>query len=91
MHALCRWSIRHVWLRGFARLFGFIRLFRLLARVIIRNSVHQRLVGFTAVGAVLLNAGFRLKLLEGILCLTAEISVHAVFGQGIAQLQQEFL
>ena len=84
-HALCRRSIR------LARLFGLIRLFRLLARIVIRNDVHHCLMRVAAVDTVLFDTCLRLKLLEGSLCLIAEFPVSTVFGQSIAQLQQEFL
>ena len=57
----------------------------------IRNRVHQRLMGIAAVHAVLRKPGSGLKPLNGSLRLAAEVTVRTIPGQAVPQLEQEFL
>lgn len=72
----------------FRRLVGFGRF---LSRVVIRNRIHQRLMGIAAVHAILRKPGSGLKPLEGSLRLTAKITIRAVPGQVVPQLEQKLL
>ena len=75
------------------RLFGRVGVRRgiTFAFVIIRHSVHQSLMGFTAIEAVLFDADLPLERLEGLFSFRPELTVSTILWQTVFQLQEEFL